>query len=229
VALQEEEAADAIHAQENIGYFFWGAGTGGVPVTGAALSAGIQPLRTGRSGVSPTAAWYYYIVEEKSKDAETWHGWETLGCLTFSGTPLGQPPYILDLQTCNGADPCTLRLAYLTTAGAARTLSGAQALGLPGSGLYGLLVRAQSEGGAELRAVEIAVGEAVAEGLPLARACKPGETVALSAPMSIADAPRLLAFSHWEVDGVPAELGQATIQVEMTSDREAVAFYVLGN
>jgi hypothetical protein len=90
-------------------------------------------------------------------------------------------------------------------------------------------VRAQGEGGAELRAVEVAVGDAVAESLPLACVCEPGETVRLSAPTSIADRAGLLVFSHWEVDGEPAELGQATIQVEMTGDREAVAVYLKGD
>jgi hypothetical protein len=49
--------------------------------------------------------------------------------------------------------------------------------------------------------------------------------VTLSAPLSILDGADLLAFSCWEVDGVPAELGLSTIEVEMTASREAVAVY----
>ena len=128
VALQEEEAADAIHAEENIGYLASGTGTGGLPAGGAALSLGIKPLRAGggASGVSPTQDWHVSIVEEQSKNAETSHGWEKVAGLFFSLTPSGEPPFILDMQTCYGVDPCSLRLEYVLAPGTVRTLSAPQ-------------------------------------------------------------------------------------------------------
>ena len=131
VALQEEEAADAIHVEENLGYFVWGSGTGGLSAASAA--ADIQAVQLGSaqvSGVTPAASWYVYIVEEQSKDAETWHCAEWVAGVVFPSTPLMQPPFILDMDTCLGVDPCSLRCKYVLTAAGAQAPSGPGARGV---------------------------------------------------------------------------------------------------
>jgi hypothetical protein len=242
-SMQEQESKGG-HCNETVGYIAVSRGTTdllGVPCdvkrTCAVVTHNPYTL-TGSQGQCKVR-----VREEQSKDAETLH-WaaEKVGFVSLAG----QPPLVADMQTCNGKDPCELRCT-LVSALARRALGVEsaddqwravpyeEAARVPdvepweAAGPCTLLVRAERGNGAEIGPVGIAVGETVAETLPLARAYRPGDTVALSAPMSIAEAAGLLAFFHWEVDGEPAELGQATIQVEMTGDREAVAFYVPGD
>ena len=121
VALQEEEAGDAIHAEEDLGYVVGGYGTGGLSAGTRAVQCGIEPVRLDAAnvcGVTPAAGWATHIVEEQSKDAETWHCAEVVTGPFFWGTPPGQPPFIFDMQTCYGLDPCTLRFEYVVTAAA---------------------------------------------------------------------------------------------------------------
>ena len=55
--------------------------------------------------------------------------------------------------------------------------------------------------------------------------CEPGSLVTLTAPKSVADGERVLAFERWELDGEPAPGGEPAIEVEMSADRAAVAVY----
>jgi len=102
VALQEEEAADGIHAEENLGYVAFGPGSGGLHLGGPGVGAEAQLFgEPGASGPDPRLTLVFYIVEERSWDLETWHCAEVIG----GPTPIA----IRDMQTCNGTDPCSLR------------------------------------------------------------------------------------------------------------------------
>ena len=239
-SMQEQESKSDGHCNETVGY---------VAVSEGATSLFGEPCDVKRTGAVVTHNPYTLtgsqglcsvrVREEQSKDAETLH-WagEKVGFISLAG----QPPLVADVQTCNGKDPCELRCTLLTAAPTPGSVLSAddqwQAVhegGLgrvldvepwDGAGPYALLVRAEREGGAKLHAVPIVVGDTVAEALPLERACEPGETLTLSAPVSIADRSGVLLFSHWEVDGAALPAGQAMVQVEMAGDREAIAVYV---
>jgi len=106
VALQEEEAADGWHAEESLGFVALGTGTGGVmPPSSTAMERLFGGLERDRP--VPSFTYVFHIVEEQSRDAETWHCAETIG------GPTGLA--VRDMQTCNGTDPCTLRLEITTS------------------------------------------------------------------------------------------------------------------
>ena len=226
VALQEEEAADAIHAEETLGYFVWGTGTGAVLAGAAATGMEVSCTRDG--GPAARGYWQTHIVEEQSKDAETYHCSESINGVWFSAPP-GELNFVGDMQTCKGTDPCSLRVSYVSSAGSEHGAAGLQALGQAASSPCVLSVSARTEGGALLEAADVSVNGSAASGLPLVRACTPGETVTLSAPASVAVGSTVVVFSHWEVDGIAAELGLATIGLKMTASRQAAALYVSDN
>jgi len=231
-SMQEQESKSDGHCNETIGYIAVSPGVTDlmgiaceVKRTGAVVTHNPYTL-TGSQGQCRVR-----VQEEQSRDAEMLH-WaaEKVGFISLAG----QPPLVADMQTSNGKDPCELRCTLMPASG---EVEGAHSQwdavlraewGLAGdrapweaAALCTLLVRAEGEDGTELRTLPIAVGETVAESLPLERACEPGETVTLSAPLSASE----LTFSHWQVDGAPLAPGQAVIQVEMTCDRDAVALY----
>jgi len=236
VALQEQEAADAVHAQEILGYVVDGYGTGGLAAgPQAALAAARSARRTDKavSGPSPRAeTWWVYFVEERSKDWETWHCDEDWAYIDFSyDTPPGYPFFVLDMQSCYGCDPCSVRTELEIVSPAQVAVARPGWLGLPACGLCWLSVRAAQEGGAELSDVQVGVAAPgsepiVIEALPARVVCEPGDLVSLSAPASIGDGAAVLFFSHWELDGEPSPLGQLDVDVEVTRSREAVAVYV---
>ncbi len=232
VALQECESADGWHVEENLGYFVWGYGEGGLPVAVDARPAGVSRARvSGAAALSraPLQTWYIYVVEEQCLDAETWHAPETIGYVTFLDTPFDQVWFIADMQSCNGLDPCSLRCEME----AGELGADVEPLEAAGSALCSLLVRAQQEGGAELSGVDLTLStqdgsgaeETITEPAPLRRTCEPDTRVTLTAPASISEGDALLVFSHWEVDGEAMAAGRAEVEFEMTGDREAVAVY----
>ena len=225
VALQEEEAADAMHAEETLGYCMWGLGTGGVSAPRAGQQLSVATIGVpGASAAEPRNGWETLIVEEQSLDAETWHCAETINVMSV-GAPPGELNFVADMQTCDGTDPCSLRCHYLGATAGKPGAPALQALGQAGSGICVLSVAARTEGGASLEAADIGVNGSAAGALPVVCACALGETMTLSAPLSISGGAEALAFSQWEVDGVSCPLSQATIQVKMTASREAVAVY----
>jgi len=102
VALQEQEAGDG-HGDERLGYVAVGSGTGGSSAATVDVTIGI----------GLPAGWDIWIVEEQSADPETWHCEETIGFLRFGGTAPDKPPFIADMQTAYGTDPCSLRCGAL--------------------------------------------------------------------------------------------------------------------
>ncbi len=217
VALQEEEAADAVHAEEVLGYVARGTGSGGLPITGT-LGFGPSP-----SDASATTVAVCRIVEEQSLDPETTHCYEEIAQWAAS--------YLAEMQTCWGKDTCSLRWEITASpALPSGTTRGPQALSRSVPAPCSLLLRAQDDGGAELTGVEawLAGSDSVAGALlklPALSEREPGEAVTISAPESIADGSDVLLFSRWEIDGQPALTDSQTVEVVMLGSREATALY----
>jgi len=199
VALQEEEAADAICPQVLLGYLGFGPGTGGLPTARSMVPKHVEhhrvttPSTLGAAGQA--GSWYVYIVEEQSLDAETDHIDEDWSYIGF-GEHLwpGLPFFIADMQTADGSDPCSLRTSR--AAPYSRLAQEAETVELPASTLC-------------------------------AAACdEQGALVTLTAPASAFEGTRLLVFSHWVVAGRAEEIGQTTIEVEAADVANAVAVYL---
>jgi len=231
VALQEEEAADAVHAVETLAFWAWGlasAGGSGLDASGAARMGSVRLVREAVGAVEP---WDIHVAEEQSLDLETTHAAETIAAITVDPSPPGYPPFVADMQTVNDADTASLRCSPAGTSGAT-TAQPVLTLGAAGAAPCHLLVRAQAEDGAEIGEVEIVLTnrdaartETVVALTPIRCGGEAGDLIALSAPASIGHGEAVLLFSHWEVDGEPSAPRQATIEVEMTGKQQAVAVY----
>ena len=216
VALQEEEAADAVHAEEVLGYTARGTGSGGL------TAAGSLGFPSSSSVPSPTAFAVCHIVEEQSFDAETTHCYEEIAQWV--------PSYLAEMQTCYGKDPCSLRWEITSAPAPSGTRPGPLALGLRAAACCSLMVRAQDDSDAELTGVEAwLTGSDCDAGallkLPALSVHEPDEVVTISAPQSVADGRDVLVFSHWEVNGQPWLTGLQTVEVVMTGSRQAAAIY----
>ena len=214
VALQEEEAADAVHAEEVLGYVARGTGSGGLPTTGS------LGFTSSSSDASATAIAVCHIVEEQSFDAETTHGYEEIAQWASS--------YLAEMQTCNGTDPCSLRWEITSAPAPSGAPRGTQQLGLRAAACCSLMVRVQDDSDAELTGVEAWLAGSDPDAgallkLPALSVHEPDEVVTISAPQSVADGRDVLVFSHWEVNGQPWLTGLQTVEVVMTGSRQAAA------
>jgi len=113
LAMQEQESKGP-HIAETIGYIAVSEGAtvmGNVACdvrrTAAVLTDQPRMVSTSKGSVMVRAQ------EEQSLDVETSHlAAEQVGLLGLDG----QPPLVADIQTCNGPDPCTLRVTRLAEA-----------------------------------------------------------------------------------------------------------------
>ena len=109
VAMQEEQAG-SYHPTETVGYIAVEqdlALLGSYSVTVGKTAAVV----THRPFMVPAGGFIVWVEEEQSADAEIGH-WlgESVGYIALAG----QPPVVADMQSANGADPCTIRCSALS-------------------------------------------------------------------------------------------------------------------
>lgn len=196
VAMQGQEASGS-PPTESVGYIALSKGVSSIGSVSCATGVSKKRFAHRPADLSTgRGTCRIYVEEEQSRDKEIKHQVESVGYVAFGGAA---PILVADMQTCAEADTATVR--YNSTV----------------AELCRLTIRAEDDSG---RLVE---GAAAA--MPARQAYRRGAVVRLQAQQSVLDGTRVLAFDRWELDGVPMERDRATVEIEMTASRKAVAAY----